>query len=237
MTDVERVSHDGKGGKISELRDQLYDVADVGTQADKYTKTTKAIGEYVGRVYSKEMKNLVLHLKEGAPVEPVYPDTTSATEKDKAVWSKLYDRYLKRLEVYDDYKAKVFTIIMGQCTKAMKNTVEGTVGFDKVEADHDVVGLLKTLKGIAYESNDKMYPYKQVAGAWKQLAGVQQQQDEELVNYYKHFTSILELVERSYGRVVPIEIAKKGFGGPKQYEAAIAELEKANYSTTPDKSA
>ena len=40
MTDVERVSHDGKGGKISELRDQLYDVVDVGTQADKYTKTT-----------------------------------------------------------------------------------------------------------------------------------------------------------------------------------------------------
>lgn len=38
-----------------------------------------------------------------------------------------------------------------------------------------------------------------------------------------------------FGR--PIEIAKKGFGGPKQYEAAIAELEKAIYSTTPDKSA
>ena len=38
-----------------------------------------------------------------------------------------------------------------------------------------------------------------------------------------------------FGR--PIEIAKKGFGGPKQYEAAIAELEKAIYDTTPNKSA
>ncbi|MBD3587432.1 DEAD/DEAH box helicase family protein [Salinimonas sp. HHU 13199] len=38
-----------------------------------------------------------------------------------------------------------------------------------------------------------------------------------------------------FGR--PIEIAKKGFGGKKEYEAAIAELEKAIYDTTPDKSA
>lgn len=38
-----------------------------------------------------------------------------------------------------------------------------------------------------------------------------------------------------FGR--PIEIAKKGFGGKKEYEAAIAELEKAIYDTTPNKSA
>ncbi len=42
-------------------------------------------------------------------------------------------------------------------------------------------------------------------------------------------------LKQEFGR--PIEIAKKGFGGKKEYEAAIAELEKAIYDTTPNKSA
>ena len=58
---------------IVELKDKVYVVAEAGKQADAYTKTTKAIGDYVGRVYGHEMKKLVLQLSESAPTEPTYP--------------------------------------------------------------------------------------------------------------------------------------------------------------------
>lgn len=108
---VDEGSQENKG-KVSELKDDLCNVADTGKQADKHTRTTKAIGEHVGRVCGKEMQWLVLHLKEGNPVEPECPDGGKATDKDKAVWSKLHDRCLKKQEACDDHRAKVFTVIM-----------------------------------------------------------------------------------------------------------------------------
>ena len=195
--------------KLSALKGHLYDVAEPGKQVDQYTQTTKAIGEYVGRVYGREMLQLVMHLKECAPKEPVYPTGNTITERDKAVWGKQYDLYLKKQEQYDDYKAKVFTIVLGQCTKAMKNKVEGTTGFEVLAEAYDVVKLLTLIKSIAYGSNDRIYPSKQAAEALKQLMNAKQQKGESLVDYYKRYVSIVEQAESTYGKVVPAEVAKK----------------------------
>ena len=37
--------------KLSSLKGHLYDVTELGKQADKYMQTTKVIAEYVGQVY------------------------------------------------------------------------------------------------------------------------------------------------------------------------------------------
>ena len=67
------------------------------------------------------MQQLALNGTESTPTELAYPDSTSATDKDKAIWSKQYDLFLKQEVLYKDQKAKVFTIVYGQCDKAMKN--------------------------------------------------------------------------------------------------------------------
>jgi hypothetical protein len=40
-------------------------------------------------------------------------------------WSKDYDIYIKKKTKYDEEKAKVFDIILGQCDEPMQNKVEG----------------------------------------------------------------------------------------------------------------
>lgn len=66
---------------------------------------------------------------------------------------------------------------------------------------------------------------------------------QELLNKYSDegVTAIESKDALKTGKVVelgrPLELAKKGFGGPKQYEAALTELEKAIYESKPDKSA
>ncbi|PWK46851.1 EcoAI/FtnUII family type I restriction enzme subunit R [Pleionea mediterranea] len=66
---------------------------------------------------------------------------------------------------------------------------------------------------------------------------------QELLNKYSDegVTAIESKDALKTGKIVelgrPLEIAKKGFGGKKQYESAIIELEKAIYEIKPDKSA
>ena len=105
---------------LGSLKGHVYTTA-MGTQADSYARTTKAISKCVTRVYGNEMQQIVLSGKESTPTEPTYPDGTNVTDKDKTIWGKRHDLFLKQEVQYKDQKAKVFTIVCGQCDKAMKN--------------------------------------------------------------------------------------------------------------------
>jgi hypothetical protein len=87
---------------ISELKSHVYGLVN-SKQADQYTKMTKAIAEYVGRVYGPEMKVLVSLGQEMEPEEPDYP-SDDKDEKAKAIWSKKYDLYTKKSDKYVEHK-------------------------------------------------------------------------------------------------------------------------------------
>ena len=200
-------SDEKTGEGIASLKKWVYAISDVGKQADGYTKTTKAIADYAGRVYGHEMKQLILLGKEAELVEPVYP--SSGSEGDKAIWSKRYDQYLRKKDRYDDHRAKVFTIIMGQCDKPMQNRVESMSAYEAAMSDNDVVALLRVIKDIAFDSDERKYPSMQVAIAWRNLVKAWPQDGEGLNDYYKQFQSLVELVERAYGPVAPLRVARR----------------------------
>jgi len=205
---------------IRELKSQVYGLAN-SKQADQYTKTTKAIAEYVGRVYGHEMKVLVSLGREMPPEEPDHPvDTTN--EKEKAIWSKKYDLCTKKSDKYVEYKAKTFTVVFGCCDKPMQNQVESHPDYEDAMADHDVVTLLRIIKDAAYDANDRKCPAMQAAQAWKNLAFCRQGENESLLDYYTRFVSLVEMVERSYGPVTPEEIAKKDVKYKKDKETIMA---------------
>ena len=192
---------------IAELKEHVYDIAGSGIQADRYTKTTKAIGQYVGRVYGREMKTLVLQLSEAGPTAPEYP--MAGDEQAKAIWSKEYDQFVKKREKYADYKSKVFTTIMGQCTKAMRNRVEAEDQYESAENDSDVIVLLGVIKDLAFSASDLKYPHMRAAQAWKDLVLARQQEHEDIVDYYRRFENLVEITDAMYGKVTPVTIAEK----------------------------
>ena len=207
---------------IAELKEHVYDIAGGGLQADWYTKTTKAIGQYVGRVYGREMKTLVLQLSEAGPETPDYPK--NGDEEQKAIWSKEYDQYVKKRERYADYKGKVFTTIIGQCTKAMRNRVEAAENFETAEDDSDVIILLMIIKDLAFNASDLKYPHMRAAQAWKDLVLARQQDNEDIVDYYRRFLNLVEITEGMYDEIAPEDCGKRcevykeqgqGFGGRK----------------------
>eukprot|EP00977_Amphora_coffeiformis_P025916 scaffold23103_cov111-Amphora_coffeaeformis.AAC.1 len=158
----------------------MYSLSVAGKQACGYNETTKAIAEYVGRTYGYEMKRLVMNGNDSTPVEPTYPEGDNPSERDKAVWSKQYDQFLREQRKYNDDKAKVFTIVYGKCDKAMKNRIESQGAYASVEATNDVVGLLQLIKDAAYDSNEKKYPPMQAAMALKRLMMMRQYDNEDV---------------------------------------------------------
>ena len=177
-------------------------------QSEKYMKTTEAIGDYVGREYNKAMRTLVKKMKESKPSEPAKPEK-EASDADLKEYEKKLDRYLKRSDVYDEYKAKVFVIIMGQCSLTMKNKVESLSEFEKLEEGDDVIGLLKAIRGLAFTTNKVQYEHWTTRGSMRRLLTMHQFNGENLTNFYKRFMYQVDVVESQWGKLIPTRIVRE----------------------------
>jgi hypothetical protein len=95
-------------GNLAELANNVYQYG-TRDQGDRFTRTTEAIADYVGRDYSKEMRLLVKNQEENEPKEPVMPDKEEAKLPfvTKKYETELKQYYFKK-ERYEEHKAKIF---------------------------------------------------------------------------------------------------------------------------------
>jgi len=195
---------------LPELKGQLYTYGTPG-QAEKYMKTTTAIAEYVGTMISREMWTLVEKKKETAFDEPAIPTDEEAAES-RAVMEKY--KMLLKISIddgkqYKRDKAKVFRIIMGQCTTAMKNKVESAATFSALEENDDVVGLLAKLKELAYTTDNVQYEYWTMQAVMRRFIEMRQEPKESLNEFAKRFLSQLDVTEDVWGRLIPMKMKGK----------------------------
>lgn len=129
MSDTDEESHRPKSNRansggylkisLDELNKSQYTFGVTG-QANRYTKTTKTIGEYVRIAYGKAMWQLVHSATETAWTEPAEPnDTTSRATFEK--YRMQLSENSSEEKRYCRHKAQVFGIIMGQCNPTMKS--------------------------------------------------------------------------------------------------------------------
>ena len=220
---------------INELKGWEFDLTDA-RDAYKFDDVKKRIGEYVGRVYGKDMKRLVVSNTEATITKPVYPSGNTATDESKAVWSKEYDQYMKQTNKYEEDKAKVFVIVIGRCTKAMKNRIEKLDTFEEMELKNDVIKLVAAIKQQIFDANERKYSSLRMVLAWKKLTYCRQFDNEDLIDYYKRFVGMIEMVELSFGTIKPNDdddeertkfIAMMFMDGvdKKQYGSLLKDLE------------
>ncbi len=164
-------------GDIAELGTNVY-MYGAKNAGNLYLKTTEAIADYVGREYGKAMRVLVKEGKESAPTEPNEP-----TEKDPStVRLRKYESELKKYchkkDEYDENEARVFLIIKGQCTLAMKNKIEETKNYKKIKEDADVPWLLEVIKGLAFAITEVQHEQWTMVQSVKRLMMMKQFPDE-----------------------------------------------------------
>jgi hypothetical protein len=183
-------------GNIAELSNNVYQYG-TRDQGDSFTRTTEAIADCVGREYRKEMRLLVKNQEENEPKELMIPDIeeTKLPFVMKKYETELKQYYFKK-ERYKEHKAKIFVIRKGHCTLNMKNQVESLKGYDLIEACDDVIKLLNGLKELMFKTHDVQYGYWTICQTvMKVLTMRQQDNDEPLAEYYKRFTSCVDVAE------------------------------------------
>ena len=119
-------------GKTEELGCLVYKF-NTKDQADKYLRTTEAIADYVGIKYGRNMRMLMKHGTEMTFTEPIPPRTGELMQGLLAKFKMELDIFHKDSKEYKDQKSKVFVIIMGQCSQAVKSKVENDADFQGLE--------------------------------------------------------------------------------------------------------
>lgn len=202
-----------KGGKkakgaVEELGSNVY-VCEVQGANDKFVKTTEAIADYVGRELGKPMCDLVNGF-DNPPKEPELPANAKKDSPEARKWDRDYSHYLHQTETYELNKGKVFVIILGQCTLAVKNKLK-SLGTDyaQLQQQVDVLGLLQAIRNIALANADIQYEHWGAAQALKKLAAVNQHNDESLPQFYKRWTNARDVAELQWGPLYPTKLVKQ----------------------------
>ena len=85
----------------------------------------------------------------------------------------------------------------------MKNRIEKLGNYETIEENNNVIELLKAIKKQVFDANEKKHPSLRMVLAWKKLCGCRQYEDEDLIDYYRRFIGLIEMVELSYGNIKP----------------------------------
>jgi hypothetical protein len=107
-------------------------------------------------------------------------------------------------------KGKVFVIILGQCTLAVKNRLKSLgTNYAQLQSNNDMLGLLTAIRNIALANANIQNPYWGAAQALKRLATVtQQKNDESLPAFYKRWTNARDVAELQWGPMYPTKLVK-----------------------------
>ena len=200
-------------GKVNNLGELIYKF-NTKDQADMYLRTTEAIADYVGVEYGRDMRMLVKKSKDKVFTEPLPPRTAEGTATTVPAPGKL-EKYRTELMIYHkdqkeytEQKAKVFVVILGQCSSEVKNKLANDTGFENLEENDDVVGILKMLKGMAFSTDGVQNVFWSLQGVLRRLTAINQGPSESVANYHKRFLATTEVIEEQWGLFVPIKLTQ-----------------------------
>ena len=74
---------------------------------------------------------------------------------------------------------------------------------EDIERDNDVIELLKAIKQQVFDANERKHASLWMVMTWKKLMGCRQNNNEDLIDYYKRFVGMIEMVELSFGNIKP----------------------------------
>lgn len=212
----------------------------IGTSdaTEMWARTTKAIWEYVGVLYGYEQLLLVKQREEATFTEPILGNpssqtTSSVTTRAKAVTDETQgaaeytpqqlmkyklelDIYHRKLDKYNDEKAKTFIIILGQCTEEVQSWLSLN-GLEELERNRDVIGLLNKLKRMASSQNGDKDEYVVLCTSLRKLATLQQGSKENTARYYERFQVAAEVLVGHWGDFSPPSFVLNGLT-PKEAE-------------------
>lgn len=192
-------SDGGFRGDHKDLQGHVY-TYDSAARANQYEKTTKKITEWAERElpFVQDIWGAMSELEE--PNKDAWKPTGPAanatmTKVEEMELNEEFKEYVLRKRTYENNKFKLYSIVLGQCSEAMKAKLEGQDDWEEMNSKHDLITLLKSIKvwmlNQQADRNPVLSTYSAVAAVFK----LKQQRHEELSEFRKRFTAAVDVLK------------------------------------------
>ena len=147
-------------GECEALGDNMYSIGDT-RQADKYTKTTEVILNYIQANYTEgnDVKEALENLNDYDfdQIKPVIPaGGTKTGTVDDMILREEVKSWCIRKKKYEDNMHKAYALILGQCTEGLKNKLQSRKDWDNIK--NKPIETLNAIKQITHNYQDSRYP-------------------------------------------------------------------------------
>jgi hypothetical protein len=113
-------------------------------------------------------------------------------------WKEDYKLMKSRMDRYKGNKSNAWVLIYDQCSKELKNKLEGTQDYDKAKSGNDVAKLLMMIRGYCCQFNLLSDKYMAIVAAMKNLFYFFQKAEQSNADNHEDFMAMLEVIEE-YG--------------------------------------
>jgi hypothetical protein len=123
----------------------------------QFPKTLKALNEYVAKnmKYPEDLKPIFAETMT-APTLTEPPDITdAATKRELLIWETSLKSYSRRSEELKSNLTKLYAVIWGQCSEAMRNKLRALDEFTEENKNNNCIWLLNEIKGVTHQFDTK----------------------------------------------------------------------------------
>jgi len=216
-------------GEDSAMQGHTFDVRSE-SKSDQFLKTQKFLANYVGRKYTENAAEFVHAVKElelDDPEEPDEPDeefeTPTAIQIKK--WEAAYKRYKKKLEAYRNFKATLYSLVIGQCSPALQEKLRAHNDFEG--AHMNGVELLKIIRTLTHSFEDIKELSDSVVTARMRFYGFRQRPGQPLQEYYEQFLGQVEMLEQAGVTLIDEALAMQEATRNQRAEPSNADVQAA----------
>ena len=124
---------------------------------EKYIRTMKELLAHVGLTYKEYTTELKEGLENLALMDPTAPeDPPKGNQVSFEIWKMDIKEYREKLKVFANFRAGLYSLVLGQCTDALQERLKSHHDF--LNANQDGIALLVIIRSLihTFEENRKL---------------------------------------------------------------------------------
>ena len=180
----------------------IFDSAD-SYWANSFETTIERISDYVTDKYNDGpyICLVVIKLENRALISP--SDPIGESRSVLQIWEKEINLHVKWKRQLKFNIWKLYALVIGQCTKALKANLRSLAAYKDTEEWSDAINLIKSIKGVAFKFKSHKNLHIAMSVLNIQITNTLQH-DMSLIDYLKSFIQTIRSTNRfkvAYGRI------------------------------------
>ena len=188
-------------GDIEELGENVFDLIGGGT-AGLFERTSRKLADYVGKEYGGSIRYAVEYHEEKKIADPD-PLGSNPSAAQRMIYNEEIKEIVKEKRNMKKDLEKLCSVVWGQCTPAMKAKLRATKNYDNNKKDLKSIELLKEIKNISYNFQDKNYVLAAIHVVLERFINCKQKEDVSDQKYLDLFNDNVKTI-KSYNIIMNV---------------------------------